>query len=496
MINNKKIIFSIFSILFAISIFALTGCSDKKYAVGTPQNPYKIIWYTIGPTQKDLPMVEKKINKYLREKIGAVLDIRMIDWGEYDRKMNVILISGEKYDLCFTSSWANNYERNAMRGAFHPLNKLLKQYGKGILKTLNPAFLKGPKIDGELYAIPTNKEAAQQTVYLFNNKILKENGYSLSDFKPYAGVDTLKSMMPFFTSVKKNNPGIVPFAIDRGSDLRTKDLAFILGDPNIPGAVKIKKGNYKVINQFKSKEYLKFYKLIDEMYKKGYVPADAAVLPTTNTLIVSQKTAVNRESYQPCADQLWSLNYGYKMSSIPAFKPVISNSSVEGAMIAISLNAKRPDIDMKFLNLLNTDKYLRNLIQSGIEGIHYKKIGPNRIEYLPEHNNYLVPSFTLGNFFLTYLLPSDPANKWEQFKKWNDSATKSELLGFHFDPTPVTSELAAISNVCKQYTPGLMTGQMNYKTYLPKFEAALQNAGLKRFLAEEQSQLNEWAKKN
>jgi len=264
----------------------------------------------------------------------------------------------------------------------------------------------------------------------------------------------------------------------------------------MPGAVKLAKGNYKVINQFETQEYMKYFELYHQLYNDKIIPADASVISNSNSKMLTGKSAVSIAQYQPCADAAWTNAYDYKVVSIPKSKPVINSYSVEGSMIAISINAKRPDIDMKFLNLLNTDKYLRNLLGYGIEGIHYKKTGPNSIKYLPEHKSYLVPAFTLGNLFITYLTPGDAANKWEQFKKWNASAVKSQILGFHFNITPVTSELAAISNVCKQYTPGLFTGTMNPKTYLPKFQTALKRAGLDSFLAEEQRQLTAWAKKN
>ncbi|MCP4180714.1 MAG: ABC transporter substrate-binding protein [bacterium] len=491
----QKIKLLMLSITITLSILFLSGCSkNKTYPVGTPQNPYKIVWYQFGMPQKDLPMVEKKANEYLRKKIGVILDIHMIQPGEYTKKINVIEISGEKFDLCFTSTWTNNYERNASRGAFYPLNKLLKKYGQGILKELNPYYLVGMRVDGTIYAVATNKEIADQINYIFNEKYLKENGFSIKDFTPNKGVNTLKSLLPYFASVKKNNPGIIPIDIDRNSSFQVGNMSFLMGDSTIPGAVRIKKGNYKVINQITSKEYIEYYKLLHKMFKLGYIQGGAAQISNSSSLDLTGKTAVTSSYFQPCANNVWSSEFGYKVVSIPTFKPVIR--SVQGASIAISINAKRPDLDMKFLNLLNTDKYLRNLLQYGIEGVQYKKIGPNRIKFLPEHKNYQVFSFTLGNLFLTYLLPNDAANKWEQFKTWNASAKPSQILGFHFDPTPVTSQLAAIMNVVQQYSVGLNTGSMNYKTYLPKYMSALKKAGLKAFLAEEQKQLTEWAKKH
>ncbi|MCP4180715.1 MAG: ABC transporter substrate-binding protein [bacterium] len=490
----KKYKLLTFSVTLISIIFILSGCGKKTYPVGTPKNPYKIVWYQFGMPQKDLPMVEKKANEYLRKKLGVILDIHMIQPGQYTKKINVIEISGEKFDLCFTSSWTNNYVRNANRGAFYPLDKLLKKYGQGIIRELNPYYLVGMRVNGNIYAVPTNKEISSQLNYIFNEKLLKKNGFSLKDFKPAAGPETLKSLFPYFASVKKNEPGIVPINVDKNEDVSSNKFAYLMGGSSMPGAVRIGKGNYKVINQLDSKEYIAYYKLMHKMYQMGYIQKDAPEITNGYSLVATEKTAVSSNFYQPGADNVWSNLYGYKMVSIPAYKPVISD--VTGASIAISINAERPDLDMKFLNLLNTDKYLRNLLQYGIDGVHYKKIGPNRIKFLPAHKSYLMFSFTLGNLYLTYLLPGDPANKWEQFKKFNASGTPSQILGFHFDPTPVSSELAAISNVKAQYKTGLTTGQMDYKTYLPKYMAALKRAGLKTYLAEEQKQLNEWAKKN
>jgi len=483
-------------LLSALTIIYITSCSKTKNPLGTPENPYTIVWYQFGDPQKDLPMVQAKANEYLRNKIGAVLDIKMLPIGNYDQQMNIIEISGQPYDLCFTASWTNSYERNAMRGAFYPLNSLLDKYGQGIKKVINPAFLKGAEINGELYAIPTNKELGLQIRYIFNENMLKKNGFSLSDFKPNAGIDTLKSLLPYLAAVKKNDPGIIPYGIDQTYTFVTDKYSFITGNVFFPGAVVNKNCDYKVVNQIDSPTYIEYYKLLHKMYKLGYIESDVAQIANTGSLMLSGQTAVIFGQYQPCADAFWTNEYGFPVVSLPKFPPIVTNQMTEGAMIAISINAKRPDIDMKFLNLLNTDKYLRNLLQYGIEGRQYKMIGPDRIEFLPGHQNYNMFTFTLGNLFLTYLLPGDAADKWEQFEKFNNSSSLSPILGFHFDQTPVTAQVAAVENVVQQYQEGLFTGAMDYKTYLPQFMQALKDAGVDKILSEEQKQLDAWVKLN
>jgi len=491
---RKKIILIL---LFILPVFIFNSCSESvSKKMGTSKNPYNIIWYTIGTHQKDLQMVQAKANEYLRKKIGVELDITIIDWGVYNEKMSMISISGQEYDLCFTAAWTNNYVNQSMRGAFYPLNKLLDEYGQGIKKVLNPYFLSGPRVDGELYGIPCNKEVALQIAYRFNAKFLKELGFSLSDFKQKEGINSLRSIEPYLKVVyeKMHDHGVIPYSIWKDYSYLLPNQTYIFGNSGVPGAVVLEKDNYKIINQWETKEFMDYLKLCHEFYKKGYIAKDAALVQNSNAEVMSEKFAVDTGQYQPSADVVWSETAGYKIISFPAFKPIITNTTVSGALVAMSINARRPDLNMKFLNLLNTDVYLRNLLQYGIDGIHYEKTGPNRIKYLPAHNNYIMADFTLGNLFITYLLPGDPDDKWEQFRKFNASGKPSQILGFNPNIIPVTSAMAAVMNVKKQYCSDLFTGTVDPEVVVPQYLEALKTAGLDKVLGEMQKQLDEWVK--
>ena len=98
------------------------------------------------------------VSTYTKDKIGVTINMKMIDWGDYTQKMQVLTASGADMDIMFTASWAFDYVQNARKGAFAPIDDLLTQYGKGITEVLNPAFLSGSKVDGQNYGIPANKE--------------------------------------------------------------------------------------------------------------------------------------------------------------------------------------------------------------------------------------------------------------------------------------------------------------------------------------------------
>ena len=65
----------------------------------------------------------KNANKIIEKKVGAKLDIQYLGWGDYAQKMNVIISSGENYDIAF----ANNYVINAQKGAYADLTELVQE---------------------------------------------------------------------------------------------------------------------------------------------------------------------------------------------------------------------------------------------------------------------------------------------------------------------------------------------------------------------------------
>ncbi|WP_195573749.1 ABC transporter substrate-binding protein [Paenibacillus sp. 1001270B_150601_E10] len=485
MAKTKKMLLMSISLVLMASLF-LAGCGSKKDAAeeGTPEKPVELIWQTIGTPQKDVDKVMAKVSEYTKEKIGVTVKMKMYDWGDYNQKMQVVSASGEPYDIAFTSSWAFDYVNNARKGAFYDLTELLDQYGQGIKDALHPSFLEGAKIDGKLYAVPVNKELPAQKVFRYNKNLVDKYNLDIDSVK------TLEDLEPLLAAVKKGEPNMFPFSA--GKDFRFT-LPLDLVNENIPLGVRLDdNGDLKVVNLLEQPEVMKNFETMHKFYKAGYLKKDAATA-TSGDEMKTGAWLTDLAHTQPFADTLWSDSNGYPVVSRPAEEPYVYNWSVTGSMMAISANTKYPEKAMEFLNLLNTDKYLRNLVNNGIEGEHYKRISEDRIEYLPaKQENYDMPSFTLGNFFVLDKLPSDPDNKWDEFKKFNDSAKNAPLLGFNFNGDNVKTEMASIQNVREEFFPSLFTGTVDPAVYVPKALEKFKQAGLDKVQAEMQKQIDEW----
>ncbi|CAM4429581.1 ABC transporter substrate-binding protein [Paenibacillus phoenicis] len=495
MSKSKRSFSFVLATLMAM-VLVLSACGGSKNAdsgsnsgaaAGNSEEPVNLIWYTIGTPQKDVDRVMEEVSKYTKEKINATITMKMIDWGDYAQKMQVNVASGEPMDIIFTSAGGFDYVQNARKGAFLQLDELLEQYGQDLKNTIDPAFLEGSKVDGHNYGIPANKELPQQEVWRFNKTFLDKYNLDISN------VRSLESIEPLLKTIKENEPGVTPFAMNK------EYVPYVPYDyiiQNLPMAVKLDTTDYKIVNILETPEMQEALNLMHKYYKAGYVAPEAATTGSTSDLMTSGQWFMDRAQTQPLADNLWSASYGYPVVSTPASDAIITNTSVQGSIMAISANSEHPEKAMEFLNLLNTDPVLRNMVDSGIEGVHYKKIDDTHYENLAESKNYDMPSYSLGNNMLLYLNANDPDDKWEQFKKFNAEGVNSPILSFNFDSTKVATEMAAVQNVKEQFWSSLMTGTVDPAEYLPKAIKKFKEAGLDKVIAEAQAQLDAWRAEN
>lgn len=454
---------------------------------GKGEAPVNLIWYTIGTPQKDVDRVMEEVSKYTKEKINATITMKMVDWGDYQQKMQVNVASGEPMDILFTSAGGFDYVQNARKGAFLQIDDLLEQYGKELKATIDPAFLEGSKVDGHNYGIPANKELPQQEVWRFNKSLVDKYNLDITN------VRSLDSIEPLLETIKENEPTITTFAMDKNY------VPYVPYDyviTNLPLAVKLDTTDYKIVNILETPEMKEALTTMRKYYQAGYVAPEAATTGSTSDLMTSGQWFMDRAQTQPSADNLWSASYGYPVVSTPASDAIITNTSVQGSIMAISANSEYPEKAMEFLNLLNTDPVLRNMVDSGIEGVHYKKLDDTHYENLAESKNYDMPSYSLGNNMLLYLNPTDPDDKWEQFKEFNAAGVSSPILSFNFDSTKVATQMAAVQNVKEQFWSSLMTGTVDPESYLPKAIEKFKEAGLDEVIAEAQAQLDAWRADN
>ncbi|WP_240837562.1 ABC transporter substrate-binding protein [Acidaminobacter sp. JC074] len=494
----KKLMVLLLSLSLVFGLFV--GCGDNTSQTNTSEGAgtevskeleeVTITWYFIGNgQQEDVALVEEAASKYLKEKgINVNLKLQCFDWGSYDQKLRTMIAAREEFDICFTSSWTNNYQQQAVKGAFVELNDLLDQYAPETKKMLGEDFIKGTQIEGINYAIPANKEKAHQWGFIIRKDLLDKYDLDISS------VASLEDLEPLLKAVHDGENGEVYAleALNGESPFKLLDFDRV-GDDKYPGVVWNDSADMKVFNEFEAPETMELFKTMRRYYEAGYIRPDAATVTDFNADLSAGKIFVSTKSLKPGKDAEMSSATGYEWVQVEITNPVISNRDTSGSMQAISSTSKNPERALMVIELFSTDEYFNNLINFGIEGTHYSKVSDNVIE--PTDNNAKYNPGTgwmFGNQFINYLWTNEDPEKWTQFKSFNDKAVGTKTLGFIFDPAPVKSQIAACNNVWDQYVPALETGTVDPEEYLPKLIQAFKDAGADEIIAEKQKQLDAW----
>jgi hypothetical protein len=224
-------------------------------------------------------------------------------------------------------------------------------------------------------------------------------------------------------------------------------------------------------------------------YKAGYINEDAA-LKESMSLEKGKKVFWKEAGGGPYSDISWSADRGYRLIAQQVSKATVTTESTRGGMMVVNSRTKHPQECVKFLNLLNTDPEVRNLINYGIEGTHYVLNSDKQVERISDA--YTGIQYTQGKWFILNTTVGDPKDKWDKYREFNKIAVKSELLGFTPDTLKISSEMSAISQVWRKYYSCLMTGSVNPDEQLPKFLEELKAAGIDKVQAELQKQVTNW----
>ena len=138
-----------------------------------------------------------EIEKVILEKYNLNLDLEIVcsDFGSYNDKMQMVIGSGEEYDICWTSSWCNDYYTNVSKNAFVALDDLLANYGQGILENVPEGVIEACRVKGSIYAIPSYQVECKQNMVVIAQKYIDEFGLDTSK------VSSLADLNDFFYAV-------------------------------------------------------------------------------------------------------------------------------------------------------------------------------------------------------------------------------------------------------------------------------------------------------
>jgi putative aldouronate transport system substrate-binding protein len=488
------------------SLLAACGGSSPASTSGPTTVTYTFIEFT---TLKDAPLVSAAMsNTDKLKKLNIKVNLNPIDSASYDQKLQLGYAAGQTYDMVFTAPWTDNYSQNALKGNFLALDDLLPQYAPDLYHSMPTAFWDAVRVNGKIYGVPNQNYFA----YVFGLFLDKTYADKYASTIP-ATITSYADIEPFLAAVKKNEPTVTPVymtdtgvaggllfsAIDHGID------AFAASS-GLAGIYYTDK-NLKVFNVFESPEFKDAVNLRWRWKQLGYFKTD----PVPNAISIAQVQAhqyamLIGQQAKPNDIPTIEQHFGISMTVKQIGTPFLTTGGLVQNMNAIARTSSHPNQVLQFMNVLNTDVELFNLLCHGIEGKHYvfvdKSKGligfPTGITATTDPYNP-GSDWMFGNEQNGYYTDPNSVGVFANIQQANNTAVRSTAFGFTFDPTNVTTQIAQLNALIGPIPTGAIPTALQYgkldPAKLPSYLSQLKQAGADDVVAEAQKQLDAWAAK-
>lgn len=469
------------------------GSKDSAKNNGNGDEPYTVTMVLNGSTQPDEERIEQKINEILEPELNANLDIVVLPWASASQQLQLMLSGDEKIDVFYTQ--ATNAVQYMNAGQIIDMSELIDKYGTNIKQIYGEDIAKINQIEGFVYGVPNQIERGSIPAVFMRKDLVEKYNIDTSQIKEPKDLEsvfeTVKAGEPDMTMLYSINDGDTPVTrLFRGDNL---------SDNNYLGVLMDQTNSTKLENFFATDWFKDTTTMLYNWYQKGYISQDAGT-NTENWRTVCK--AGNLFSlffaYHPGTPVEFESSTGYDFEIVPFYnEPIINSSSYNGVTFSIAQNSENPEKTMEVLDYIYGSSEIMNLLNWGEQDKDYViEDADNGIINFPEgitsdNAGYnLNLGWELPNQFIAYKWTGSDPQLWEKMEEFNGSAKSSKAVGFLFDSSNYSSEIAALSNIVKQYSGALYSGSGDPDELIPELLEALDDAGINEVIQAKQEQLD------
>lgn len=516
---KKKVL----SLLLALLLTALTACGtasneSAKGASSAAKNsseesqaqaetgekkPCRIVQpgtlppdYTVG-----IAAVNSKLEA---DGLNMEVEIIRIPWDAYAEKLNLMLTTGEAFEMLHVMQNVKNLSAIAGMSAILPLDDYLEQYPE-LVGRFTDLEWQGSVYDGRRFAVPCSWKAMDNLMAYMNYRvdIAEKAGYSEFPDTTEGIIDLMQKSQDII--LEEN--GIKAYnwfhsIQDTAHWLHRSYDTYPFYVENSLGIV-LARQDGTIDSFYESQEFKQDADTYYDMFQKGLINPDVLSLDHQKKydeaafggILPSQtfdpNESVNmKEKAGIDSEVAWVRTFPEKPDMIYTF---VQNLN------AISATADDPETGLKFLDWLYQSDENHDLFHYGVEGIHYTKGENDRIDQLKDENGqllYAMDTWMTGYIpYLNYGVKARDAYI-EYMTYTSDNYVVSPIAGFLFDSSNVQTELTNLQTEIIASIYPIKIGMIPYDENIDGAVAKLKAAGLDRYMEEFRSQFEAYLKDN
>jgi putative aldouronate transport system substrate-binding protein len=429
-----------------------------------------ITLYLLGEKSKDFDKVYAEINKILKEKLNATVDVKFLSWSEHDTKYSLLFSAREDFDLIFTASGWGHYEQTVTMGGFEALTQdFIQKYAPGIWETVPEIAWSQATIDGNIYMVPNYQNEFGADVVAIRGDLMEKYNY--------AQISSWDELVAFYNDVAANERESTPLGVQGGAlqypYLLDKGVAKVGGSPSELFLYNmVDPDDFSINYALDWDGFTQYCKAVKDMYDKGFWSADSLATTEERQDGFLKGTAAsmfwNLGSVKRFVDQANKEQPEWKATlyDISPNVPKKVNSYINNG-VAINGISKKKERAMMVLNEFYTNKEIFDLAMLGIEGVHWRAVGEDEYTLLDGNADYGVDSncnwgWTNANLKRIESIENPTAVDAQHqaiLDAWNANIKPGHIYdGFVFNSADVSAEMAAVETVVSQYFTPLVYG--------------------------------------
>lgn len=445
--------------------------------------------------------MEDALNEMMEKDIGVHVTFVPTDLMTSQQDATLMISSGEQLDVSLTAftSVGNLVED----GLILPLDDYMDEYGSKIESN----WISGNYYDGKLYSLPSCVDYQSHTYgYNMKKEYCDKYGFEQDDNKIY----TLEEIEKMFAIVKEGEGEDFYMTTPWNNTYEPLNYSYqeydMLSGSFSSGVLMLNRSfeDLTVYNYFETEEYKKYCQMMYDWAKKGYIAPDAAV-DTDFSNRAMEENYLGSFGYCEAESGMLSTNSSWgqdvvQFRTVDGFFRLNGGSNVNWNVPVTSAN---PGKAVEAIAYVLTNNEAGTLIQYGFEGEEYEVVEDNGehqvIKYLADDVTQLPYSNVYGlwgnRMTLPAVYPAD-INMSEKRMNFENALPKSRYspaMGYSFNASSVSTEIAAVETVMEQYCYSFNAGALDPDKALPEFISALKSAGIDKIVAENQKQLDAWA---
>lgn len=473
--------------ILALLLATLLCLAPAVALAEAPDTLLPVKYVVPGDEPAGAPAMMARINEQLAP-LGITLSIQYIPWDVWDQKLNLMLSTGEEFDLFHVMQDRVSFSNYYGRGGLSDLTEALEAEGQAIFESIPGDVMDAAKIQGRYYCIPTNwVELGVEGYFTVRTDLLEKYGQVMPTTNAEI-LDVVEAVIQQYDGAE------TPYLTFRGGDFDPMSLHTTSLHPEyerypftVKDALFFVSQAGEVESWLETEEFKRDCEWMHQAYTRGLIDPD--VLAITQDQI---SDLIGRGIFAI------SFGTGGSYSEMVKEWPELTPESVQlvrlhaekGALRpwafkncnAVPLSSKHPEAAVRFINWLYSAQENYDLFMYGVEGQQFTIPGEGKIEYIDldvsSELKWNFADWMIGNMkYIRINAGGFPSVDNARYTV-DESAQSSIAGGFFFDPTEVQAEY---SNVLTEYAAvmaPICVGVQSYEDYYPAALERMKAAGL------------------